>query len=66
MSENIRWYSDHPQNAEIAAQRIVIAAFESGALDISKLGVSLDDGQALGKFLGEVTNAVRDTLLKKA
>lgn len=58
-------YSTTKGRAEAAAQRIVIAALEGGTLDLSNLGATLEGGATLGKFLGDVTNALTETLLKK-
>lgn len=61
MSEqNITGYTNHWSGAEIAAQRIVIAALQSSAIKLPSVA-SEEDAKLVGEMLGTITA----TLAKK-
>jgi hypothetical protein len=63
MSETFSGYSHSDHGAEMAAQRIVIAALTNGNLRLPLFAA--DEAKQAGQFLAEMTKALSEELRKK-
>lgn len=62
MSEQITGYTDNLAAAEIAAQRIVIAALSSGSIKIKTEVAGTTSAADVGRYLGHITATLAQTL----